>query len=190
MSRFFWVRHGPTHARGMVGWSDIPADLSNHAQIARLRGFLPDAALVISSDLIRAAHTADAIAGPRLRLAHDADLREIHFGDWELKHHTEIEDQAHARRYWEQPGDIRPPGGESWNDVVARVHGAVDRVLQAHPGRDIVAVAHFGVILTQVQRALNLTAYQTFAHKIDNLSVTELHLRDGVWQSERVNHLP
>lgn len=190
MSRFFWVRHGPTHAKGMVGWSDLPADLSDTAQLARLRDALPREALVISSDLSRASATADAIAGERQRLPHDSDLREIHFGDWELQSHTTIKDQAHLRAYWDEPGDVRPPGGESWHEVAARVDGAVARLLDAHPKRDIIAVAHFGVILTQVQTALRIGAYEAFSHRIENLSVTELHLRDGDWHAARINHLP
>lgn len=190
MSRFFWVRHGPTHAKTMVGWTDLPADLSDTAQLRRLGAHLPDQALVVSSDLSRAAATADAIAGPRPRLPHDPALREIHFGAWEMKRFTDIEDQTLARHYWEQPGDIHPPGGESWNQVRSRVDGAVAGLLASHPGRDIVVVAHFGVILTQVQRALNLPASEAFAHKIDNLSVTELHLSDGQWHAKAINHLP
>ncbi|MDZ4137070.1 MAG: histidine phosphatase family protein, partial [Paracoccaceae bacterium] len=52
MTRFHWVRHGPTHAKAMIGWTDLPADLSDHPAIARLTAFLPDAAGVVSSDLI------------------------------------------------------------------------------------------------------------------------------------------
>lgn len=190
MSRFFWVRHGPTHARGMVGWSDLPADLSDQAQLARLSASLPEDAVVISSDLIRASATADAIAGTRLRLPHDPDLREIHFGTWELAHFTEVEDQAHLHAYWDEPGDVRPPGGESWHEVSARVTRAVDRLLTAHHDRNIIVVAHFGVILTQVQQALQIGAYEAFAHRIDNLSVTELHHTDDGWTARRINHLP
>ena len=190
MSRFFWVRHAPTHAKTMVGWSDLPADLSDTAQLLRLADALPQDAVVISSDLIRAAATADAIAGGRLRLPHDPDLREIHFGAWELARFDEVEDQDRLRAYWDQPGDIRPPGGESWHDVSARVGRAVDRLLTAQAGRDIVVVAHFGVILTQVQKAMRISAYEAFAHRIDNLSVTELHLSDDVWKALRINHLP
>ena len=189
MSRFFWVRHGPTHAKSMVGWSDLPADLSDHAQIARLSAALPADAVIISSDLIRASATADAIAAGRQRLPHDPDLREIHFGDWELARFDEVEDQDRLRAYWEDPGDVRPPGGESWHEVSARVTGAVDRLLEAHQGRDVIVVAHFGVILTQVQRALGLGTYEAFGHRIDNLSVTEIH-RDGPgWRVMRINHL-
>ena len=190
MSRFFWVRHGPTHAKSLVGWSDLPADLSDTAQIARLSGHLPQDALVISSDLSRAVATADAIGGGRDRLPHDPDLREIHFGDWELRHWDMIEDQAHLRRFWDQPGDVRPPGGESWHQVSARVEAAVGRLMQAHPGRDFIAVAHFGAILTQVQLALKIGAYEAFSHRIDNLSVTELHHVAGDWRAEVINHLP
>ncbi|MDQ2092150.1 histidine phosphatase family protein [Marimonas arenosa] len=190
MSRVFWVRHGPTHAKTMVGWSDLPADLSDTARLSRLTAFLPGDALVVSSDLSRAVTTADAISGPRQRLPHDPALREMHFGDWELKRHAEIEDQAHARRFWEQPGDIRPPGGESWHELTARVDGAVARLIAENPDADIIAVAHFGAILSQLQQALRLTPYEAFSHRIDNLSVTELHRRGTGWHAERFNHCP
>lgn len=190
MRRIFWVRHGPTHARTMVGWSDIPADLSDTARLARLSAHLPADALIISSDLIRARSTADAIAGGRCRLPDDPDLREIHFGTWELQAFDAIPDQSRLRAFWDRPGDIRPPGGESWHDISARVTRAIARLSAAHPGRDIVAVAHLGVILTQVQAALGLPAHEAFAHRIDNLSVTELHRTARGWQVHAINHLP
>lgn len=190
MTRFFWVRHGPTHAKTMVGWSDLPADLSDTAQLQRLSDSLPQDAVVISSDLIRASATADTIADGRLRLPHDPDLREIHFGAWELNRFDEVQDQAALRAYWDQPGDVRPPGGESWHEVTARVEAAVVRLMSLHEGRDIVVVAHFGVILTQLQKALRIGAYEAFSHRIDNLSVTELHYEDATWRALRINHLP
>lgn len=190
MSRLFWVRHGPTHAKAMVGWSDLPADLSDTAQLARLDAHLPDDAVIISSDLSRAVTTADAIAGARTRLDHDPDLREIHFGDWELQAFDSIPDQTRLRAFWEQPGDVRPPGGESWHEVSARIDRAIARVLGLHPGRDIVAVAHMGAIMTQVQQALQISTYEAFAHRIDNLSVTELHRNGTGWTAKSINHLP
>ena len=190
MSRFFWVRHGPTHAKAMVGWSNLPADLSDTAQITRLAAYLPKDALIVSSDLIRASATADAIANDRTRLPPDPDLREINFGTWEMQRFDTIPDQGHVRAFWDQPGDVRPPEGESWHEVVARVDRGVARLLDAHPGRDIIAVAHFGAILTQVQQALQVGAYEAFSHKIDNLSVTELHWQDNRWHARAINHIP
>jgi broad specificity phosphatase PhoE len=185
MTRFHFVRHGPTHAKTLVGWSDLPADLSDTAAIARLSAHLPHAP-VISSTLLRATATADAIQGSRPRLPHDPNLREIHFGDWELQHFTEVKDQARIRRFWEEPGSIAPPNGESWDVVCARVNTAMERLMGYD---DIIIVAHFGVILTQVQRALGIGGYEAFSHKIDNLSVTEISY-NGAWQAGRINHIP
>jgi alpha-ribazole phosphatase len=190
-SRLFLVRHGPTHAKSMVGWSDLPADLSDTAALARLEAALPPEALVVSSDLIRAVDTASAIQGRRHRLPHQADLREIHFGAWELRSWKEIdaEDPARIRAYWETPGDTTPPGGESWNQVCARVNDAVDRLLQAHLGQDLVIVGHFGQILTQIQRAQGLSAEAAFSHRIDNLSVSEVQFGPEGWTSGTLNQL-
>ncbi|NOD64183.1 MULTISPECIES: histidine phosphatase family protein [unclassified Ruegeria] len=192
MTRLHLVRHGPTHAKTMVGWSDLPADLSDTAALRRLHDHLPSEAIVISSDLSRAVDTASAIQGPRLRLPHNPDLREIHFGSWELRGFADIEaeDPELAFAYWDNPGDVRPPKGESWNDVRNRVDTAIDALVAQHTGRDLVIVAHFGVILTQVQRALNLDGQQTFSHRIDNLSVTDIALEDNKWSVGKINHLP
>ena len=176
----------------MVGWSDLPADLSNGAQVARLAAHLPADALVVSSDLIRASATADAIQGARRRLPHLPDLREFHFGTWELRTFDEIEaeDPERARAYWECPGEVRPPGGESWNEGAARMGGAIDALIAAHPGEALIVVAHFGLILSQLQRALRLSAEEILAHRIDNLSVTSLALHADGWNATRINHLP
>lgn len=184
MTRFHWVRHGPTHSKALVGWTDLAADLSDHEALARLSAHLPDAP-VISSTLSRAAKTADAIQGSRQRLPDNPDLREINFGAWEMQRHAEVEDQDHIRRYWEEPGEVAPPGGESWNMVCARVNTAVETLLH-HP--EIIIVAHFGVILTQIQRALDISAYAAFSHHIDNLSVTEI-MFDGRWHAGRINQI-
>lgn len=189
MSAIWWVRHGPTHQKTFTGWRDVPADLSDTAAIARLQSYLPQEALVISSDLLRARDTATALQGPRQRLPHDPDLREFDFGVWDGKHFTEVA-ETHpdlSRAYWERPGDVVAPEGESWNMAATRVNRAVDRLRLENPGRDLIAVAHFGVILTQVQRGLGITAYAALAQKIDNLSVTCVRY-DG--QVTPINHCP
>lgn len=192
MTRFFWVRHGPTHAKTFVGWRDLPADLSDTDQITRLAAILPEDALVISSDLTRSVQTADAICGPRTRLAHAPMLREFHFGAWDGMRFDAISERypRDSRRYWEDPGETAPFGGESWNAASARVAAVTDHLCRRYPGRSIVAVAHIGVILTQVQRALGVSAQEVLAHKIDNLSVTEIDLTGIAPDVVRINHLP
>ncbi len=191
MTRWWWVRHGPTHQRAFTGWRDVPADLSDTAQIQRLADFLPQEAVVVKSDLLRARATADAIQAERRRLPHHRDLREFNFGHWDGEHFEQVSTKYPelSREYWEKPGDIRPPDGESWNDAAARVSTAVDDLISQN-FQDLIIVAHFGTILTLVQRAENLSAYNTLSHRIDNLSVTQLTFGDTGWQTGVINHLP
>jgi len=191
MTTWHWVRHGPTHAKGMVGWSDLPADLGDKAALARLDAALPRDALVVSSDLQRCVATADAIQKGRKRLPHEERIREIHFGDWELRNFADIaaSDPDLSRSFWQNPGDVTPPGGESWNATAARVSAFVDEINARHSGRDIIAVGHFGVILTQVQRAARLDAASALSFEISNLSVTRLQFTDPHWRVRGVNHL-
>lgn len=72
--------------------------------------------------------------------------------------------------------------------AAARARPVVDRLGAQHSS--IIAVAHFGIILTQVQRALGANAYNCLAHKIDNYSITHLREDNGHWQVECINHLP
>lgn len=185
MTRLWLVRHGPTHATGMVGWTDLAADLSDHAAIARLSAHLPAGVPVVSSDLSRAIATADTLA-PRPRLPHDRDWRELNFGQWEMRRWDAVEDQTLARAFWDSPGDTRPPGGESWNDLLARTRIALDRL---SPLPEAIVVAHFGSILAALQLTLGLTPPEVFAHRIDPLSVTCLD-RGPTPCALAINHQP
>lgn len=183
-----WVRHGPTRTDGVVGWRDLPADLSDTSHLARLRAYLPETALVVSSDLSRARDTAAAIAGCRRQIGSDPHLREFHFGAWDgldpdlIRHRNATLSNA----YWTDPGHHAPPGGESWRQAAARIGAAVARIEAAYPGKDIIAVAHFGVILTQLQAVLGISPRAVLRHRIDNLSVTTLDRARGV--AKTINH--
>ena len=174
----------------MVGWSDLPADLSDQDALARLSACLPQAP-VVSSDLSRAITTADALCTTRPRLPHDPGLREIHFGAWEMCSFAQVEAETPAliRAFWETPGPIAPPGGESWDNLHARVCASLDRHLREKPD-ELIIVAHFGAILAALQRALGISAAEVFGHKIDNLSVTELTHGSAGWTVGRINHIP
>ncbi len=181
------MRHGPTGAKGMCGWTDLPADLSDRAALHRLEACLP-LAPVVSSDLSRAVTTADALAEARPRLPHEPGLREIHFGAWEMRTHAEVaaEDAVLARALWEAPGDHAPPGGESWHALCARVWATLDRLAAMD---DLIAVCHFGPILSALQRARGIAAAEAFSQPIRPLSLTVLSSDAAGWGVERVDHL-
>jgi alpha-ribazole phosphatase len=173
----------------MCGWTDLEADLGDLAALLRLSRALPPAP-VVSSDLSRAIATADAVAGDRPRLPHEPDLREMHFGAWEMGTHAEAEreDAALARALWAEPGEPAPPGGESWNALRARVDRALDRLSAEAP--ELIAVCHFGPILATLQRARGIAATEAFGQRIEPLSLTVLAERDGAWTVEAVDHRP
>lgn len=190
MTRLWLVRHAPTHAKAMVGWSDVPADTSDRAALGRLRDTLPEAP-VVTSDLTRTRQTAEALALPGPRLPDEPGLREIHFGDWELQAFDAVSARTpdHIRAFWDEPGDIAPPGGESWTAFASRVDAATDRLIGLGHA-DLVVICHFGVILRHVERALRLPTRAAFGHRIDPLSLTEIETAPTGWKARRINHRP
>ena len=190
MTRWWWIRHGPTHAKAALGWTDLPADLSDAPGVTRLSAALPDAP-ILTSDLTRAVATADAIAGGRCRLGQTAALREGHYGAWEGLPFAEISERWPdlCCAYWSDPGDVAPPGGESWNALAARVEGEIDARNAQY--EDIIVVAHMGVILAALAKASGLQPARALSFEIDNLSLTRLDwLAEHGWRIGCVNHRP
>lgn len=170
----------------------MPADLTDTPRIDRLRACLPTAAVVTSSDLIRAKATADVLGCGTLRLPPDAALREFDFGQWDGQTFDQVS-ASHpelSRAYWETPGDVAAPGGESWNMARCRIDAAVARLVAEHPQRDVIVVAHFGTILTQVQQARRCTPSEVLAQRIEPLSVTRLDWDGTGWTEVCVNLEP
>ncbi|MDA0362232.1 MAG: histidine phosphatase family protein [Proteobacteria bacterium] len=189
---WWWVRHGPTHQKVFTGWRDVPADLSDLNRISRLRNFLPKKSIMVSSDLKRATATAQAIGAETAPLIIEPNLREFNFGIWDGMPSEEIEkrDPELCREFWENPGDVMAPEGESWNMLKSRVSTAVNKINVEYKGNNIIAVAHFGVILTQLHLAIGGDAYDILANKIDNLSVTKISKEDQKWEVEMINICP
>jgi broad specificity phosphatase PhoE len=184
------VRHGPTHEKAFTGWRDVPVDLSDADAISRLSDYLPADALLISSDLRRAVQTADAIAVGRNRLPHRKTLREFDFGVWDGMHHTEVaeRDPQLSRQFWEQPGTLAPPDGESWNTVTRRVAGSLSQLAHQHKAANIIVVGHMGMIMTMIAQCGG-TPYQAMGNKIDNLSVTDMRFSLQGWEIGSINYL-
>ena len=95
-----------------------------------------------------------------------------------------------SRTFWENPGDLAAPDGESWNDVASRVNAAVDHLIQTQQAKHIVAVAHIGVIMTQIQKVVGNDPYKSMGFEIDNFSVTDLRYFDGQWLRGEINYIP
>jgi broad specificity phosphatase PhoE/nicotinamide riboside kinase len=115
--------------------------------------------LILSSDLSRCAQLAAKLArATGAECVLDAGLREQHMGQWEGRTWSEISaaEGSAVNDYWDDYCHARPPGGESFADMAARV-GRVwqDRVV-ATPGQRVVLVTHAGVIRALLCRGLSV----------------------------------
>ncbi len=171
-TRIFALRHGETAwnvDQRIQGQLDVPLNDRGREQAARLGQALQGEGLsaVHSSDLLRAAATAQAVADIcGLAVAHDAALRERAFGRFEGRTYREIEAQwpEDALRWRKREVDFAPGGGETLLDFSARCVAVFTRLAQAHRGEAIAVVAHGGVLdcLYRASARLGLDAPRTW----------------------------
>jgi alpha-ribazole phosphatase len=205
VTRWWWIRHAPVTSHGgrIYGQRDVDADCGEAAPFEALAGLLPADAVWLASHLRRTHQTAAAIVaangGAAPELVIEEDLAEQHFGDWQGLTHAELaaRPDGAAHRFWLAPAHVAPPGGESFEQLVARVGGAVARVTARHAGRDLVAVAHGGTIRAALALALDLPPERALAFSIDNCSLTRLdHIapaggaEPAQWRVAAVNRRP
>ncbi len=209
-TRWWWIRHDKVHnpENRLYGQSDIKAVISHAGAYKRLAPSLPADALWLCSHLSRTRETAAALRPHMEALGHDPpetlELREIaeqDFGAWQGMNFAELKARLGAGfdAFWRAPAEARPPGGESFAEVIARVGEAVGRITQEHAGRDIVAFAHGGSIRAALAAALELSPECALRFQIRNLSLTRIdHLVPGEdppsgmrhpWHVHQVNQL-
>ena len=184
-TRWWWVRHAPVinPSGAIYGRLDIPADVSNEASLSTTANRLPAGAAWVATPLRRTRQTADGLlaAGadrldaPPIHI--EPDLVEQDFGDWQGLTRAELyADSVAPHPFWVSPATARPPGGESFADLMGRVRPAIERLSAAYAGRDIVAVCHGGPIRAAIALALGLDPETALRFVIDTLSVTRLDL--------------
>jgi alpha-ribazole phosphatase len=202
-TRWWWVRHAPVPDGGRIyGQSDLDCDCSDSAVFAGLVRALPHDAVWLTSNLKRTHQTAAAImaaAEGRHRGEPMAvpEFAEQHLGEWQglVRHEFHAARGSAAHAFWLAPAHERAPGGESFDDLAARVAPAVERLTAAHRGRDIIAVTHGGTIKAALSLALAIPVENALAFAIDNCSITRLdHLGGGTsqarWRVVTVNQRP
>jgi len=205
VTRWWWVRHAPVHNPGdlLYGQMDLPAETGDASAFAAVAARLPAAATWLVTPLQRTGATADAIlaSDPGSRLAPAARqvvpaLMEQHFGQWQGLTQQEIVAKYpdEAARFWADPASTRPPGGESFADVIVRAAAAIED-LSVPEGRDIVAVAHGGTIRAALAMALSLEPGEALRVVVDNLALTRLErvmIGEGApeWRVDAVNIRP
>lgn len=201
-TRLFLVRHAlvePSARTLMYGSMDVAlCDLALVEEAASYRWLasrLPAGARWVVTPLSRTRATAAAIfaAGyPKAELSVEPDLVEQDLGEWQgLSHDAFARMLRHPPHpFWPHGAEERPPGGEAFSDVVARVGPAIERLADAAPEGDVVIVAHGGSIRAALAHAVGLSAQQALTFSIKNLSLTRLERHGADWRVAAVNEEP
>jgi alpha-ribazole phosphatase len=202
MTRWWWVRHAPVTQDGgcIYGQADLDCDCTSEPLFNSLESYLPHEAVWVTSNLRRTHQTAQAILARRNGETPPVplivpELAEQHLGEWQGLDRATFFGGRIPRpdSYWFGPAQERPPGGESFEDLVERVSPAITRINGLHAGRDIVAVTHGGTIRAALTLALGTPAQTSLAFAVANCSVTRIdHVRIGDqhgWRVAVVNHI-
>ncbi|MGY0574890.1 histidine phosphatase family protein [Bradyrhizobium sp. RDM12] len=175
------------HARvdgiaGTIHAADAPADLDDGVHLEALRRLLPRDAASYASPARRTVETARALG---LEPEWLTEFGEQDFGDWTGRRHDDLAihgGEAYAR-FWSDPARGRPPGGESFEDQVARVRLGLARIGTGHAA----LVVHSGTIRAALCIALELTPQAALRFVIDPMSLTRIDRLATGWRVVSVN---
>lgn len=180
-----WIRHGEPEGgvkyRGSVddplsatGWQQMRISV----QQALDAGTRWDA--IVSSPMLRCHAFASELAVKQdLPLSVLPDLREICFGDLEGLTPEQAWQQYPEllANIWQAPEQHSPPGGEPYPEFLARVHTGIQHILHQHQNRQVLIVAHGGVIRAMLSLCLNIGMAATFKMDVPYAGMT----RTRVW---------
>jgi len=194
------LRHGAVDtggARLAYGHSDLPLTAAGEAAGDALRRFvvdqLPPVDGVLSSDLSRCRHLADAVAAELgVPLLLDPALREQHMGEWEGRAWSELTaaHEQQVRDYWEDYVGARPPGGESLAELAARVGAWWVRHEERLLGGRWVVVTHVGVLRVLLCRALGVPLDQALRFAPGRGTHSHLLFADTGWVVQALGEQP
>ncbi|NKS51421.1 bifunctional RNase H/acid phosphatase [Rhodococcus hoagii] len=188
-TRMLLLRHGQTELsveRRYSGRGNPPLTAFGRTQARSAAQRIADKgaiAAVVSSPLGRARETA-AAAAEALGLpvtVHDG-LIETDFGKWEGLTFAEAQQRdpdVHTR--WLSDTSVRPPEGESFDEVRARIETVRDDLTASYPGANILVVTHVTPIKTLLQLALDVGPSLLYRLHLDlaSLSIAEFYPDGG-----------
>jgi alpha-ribazole phosphatase len=181
---FLWlVRHAVVDgSAGTIHPSEAPADLRDRTHLEALRRHLPPDAVSYASPSQRTLDTACALGLDPILVP---EFSEQHFGDWTGRRHDDLAAVGgeNYARFWQAPARSRPPGGESFEDQIARVREGLRKIAAG----SATLVVHSGTIRAALSIALDLAPQAALRFVVDPLSLTRIdRLPDG-WRVVSVN---
>lgn len=167
LTTFYLIRHGQTDWNNkhlLQGSSDIPLNAKGEEQAQELARLLKDVAfdLAFSSDLLRTKRTAEIVVLEKnLYVETTKLLRERNFGKFEGQPVTTLLAYLkllHRLNHEERANHRIAEGIESDKEVTTRLITFLRETAITHPGKNILAVTHSGIL----RMILLHTGYHTY----------------------------
>lgn len=148
------LRHGKTVAgSAYIGSSDVALiDLGWQQMRASLDQALNEGKhwdIILSSPLIRCSQFAKKVACElAIPIVIKEQLREYHFGDWELMTALEVMDKFAGKleAFWQDPLANPPHNGENLTEFSRRIDTVIKQVDSEYPGQSVLIICHGGVM--------------------------------------------
>lgn len=175
------MRHASTGRQGYLdGRTDPPLVDGAMEALHRCHAGL-DWSRVIASPRRRALDTAHALlAGTDQFCEIHPDWAELDFGDWDGRHFNELPAEQLAGLY-EEPHEVMPPNGESWQQFQTRVELQLQRLMDEDDGdgRPVLVVSHAGVLRLAISRICGMPLSLLWALRIDYGTRVRLRVERG-----------
>lgn len=193
--RFFLVRHGQTAANEsglFYGSTDLPLTGLGIQQGQQVGEHLATLAFgqIHTSQLQRAQQTARLVVPDAAITATDPRLNEMHFGDWEMRHHSSIaeEDPQAWQRWVDDWQNVTPGGGEPFAQFAERVKSVADEFALQQGEGDTLVVAHQGVLSLMLAHWLRMPVEAMWHFPFQQGAFTLVENRGGFMVLRLFNH--
>lgn len=184
------MRHGETDdntRRVLQGQKDNPLNKNGINQALEARAELEEIQFdrIYVSPLIRAIHTAELATGrDKSEFIIEERIKEIGFGVLEGTVSDDM--KPPYSNFFLNPGAyVAPEGGESFDELLARVQDFLDELKGKLPGQKVLLVSHGAAIHALINRILKQDMSHFWDMKLANCGILEVSDENGEYEITR-----
>lgn len=172
------IRHTtPDIEKGICyGQSDLNLDDNYIVEFEAIKSKIPTTGTlkVISSPLKRCALLAKQFSND---ITFDNRLKELNFGDWEMKPWNDIPENE-MNPWMTDFVNVNVPNGESYTQLASRVKLCFNDILVSETNKNLIIVSHAGPIRAFLASLLNVKLKDSFNIKINYGDVFHINKED------------
>lgn len=171
-----FVRHTSVDVPPMTcyGQTDVPLKDSFPQEADAVRKQLEGRVFeaVFTSPLTRCVRLAEYCGYPDAM--RDDRLKELDFGEWEMKRYDEIDDPR-LREWYDDYINVRATGGESFADQGRRLAEFLES-LRERGGENVLVFAHGGILMQAMLLSGDVAAEELFSHQPPYGGIIEMEI--------------